>query len=303
MDKDSDNSRLAFGTDDTEATTNKGSRTPTTPDGALVYDYIDEELGPNLERNSLLLLSNTTAGAEDYEDPSVPAFFGMNMKTRWRKGNRNTHDKEILIGVSIWLVLILTTISFMGMAAPVAFVLVLLLIWVGTRYFPLVMALAAVLSLFSSVPHLIIPAPAILVACHFAVTTLVKKWRSLRRNMEEEPPLPEYWHRLDKGFTIAFKVLVVLVAVGYAIFLIWMIMTDEFEWLDYLWFLFQSTTALVSIGYTLIMTLIVRDRSSLRYLLNPRRELQENESRRAIRYARQFILNPNDPLGEPLLVV
>lgn len=133
-----------------------------------------------------------------------------------------------------------------------------------------------------------------------------KLMRNWQRELQDEGAIPsiEFWQRKDQLMVKCLRGLLAFIGLGYisALLASVTIWQDDGDFIEVLFSWFISSASFGSLMYFVSLTLLVRDRPS-RWILSSGARARNNLSRAAIRRTRQFVLDPNDPLAEPLLLV
>jgi len=130
-------------------------------------------------------------------------------------------------------------------------------------------------------------------ALHWLMQKMV---RSLERQTREQDPSLAFWLRLDNCLVRLIRCIGALIFVGYVSFLIMLLIESIPQRLsDTAVYFLVATLSFGSLFYFVVATLAVRDRPNWR--------LHVRNCQAPIQRARQLVLNPDDPLAEPLLLV
>lgn len=128
-----------------------------------------------------------------------------------------------------------------------------------------------------------------------------------RRTQGEDPPDTLFWQRLDSCLVHVLRGLGFLIVVSFIVGVVLMSM-ERFSvdglFDDLMGFVIFSSMFAVPF-YFLVVTILVRERPRPAAVMLgefPSADA-DTQRRKVIRMARQFVLHPNDPLGEPLLLV
>jgi len=120
----------------------------------------------------------------------------------------------------------------------------------------------------------------------------LRTWQGLLRDQEGSPSLL-FWERIDKSLVFCIRFVVGLISLAYVATIIPAFVNGEYIF----GYIVMATIAYGSLLYFVVTMFMVRDRP------NRPSEFSRNRTEQAIRRARQLVLNPNDPLAEPLLLV
>lgn len=233
---------------------------------------------------------------------------------------RGNHERNLVLCLSVWILLVLWILTgwmkvglreLILWELPAACSLVALPFVLGWKFRgPYLQGLLLVGAILLTVylPMVADGPPLlegwILVGAVYAIIWLLKKTlRVWQRDLQDDGrDSLEFWQRIDLRMVRFLRCLGFVIVGVYTVGILefFFVIRDLYYfktvWGDVFFELLTSTAFCGAMLYFLALALLVRDE-------RPCRMSTVNASRTAIRRTRQFVLNPDDPLGEPLLLV